>query len=255
MLQSLALGLYRNPLAQAAMRSPVGERIFERAYFFYKGAYEAREARHLREFVDANGWIVDVGANIGFFSILFAGWVERGKVVALEPETENFHRLERIVGARGLRDRVQTRQVAAGDVKGDGHLIINPESHADHRLGDQGMPIALDTLDGIWEGLNRPDIQLIKIDVQGSECGVLNGAKALIDTCEPALYVEIDTAGGHANAHARGLLDLLGSLGYRPHSWRQRWLPRTIEQAFSEAKKRPGGYCDYLFLKSCERAT
>lgn len=251
MLQSLALFLYRNPLTQAVMRSRLGERIFETAYFRYKAGYEAREARYLREFVGVDGWIVDVGANIGFFSTLFAGWVAGGKVLALEPETNNFQRLERVIAARGLGDRVEARQIAASDTKGTGYLVINPDSHADHRLGDHGLPTALDTIDSLWEGLGRPRVSLIKIDVQGGESAVLNGARMVVETCKPALYVEIDTTnGGAGDIHARELLKLLDRFGYRPHSWTGGWKPKTADQALAEAKRSPGGYGDYLFLMS-----
>jgi FkbM family methyltransferase len=249
MLQSLALLLYRNPLTQAVMRSRLGERIFEMAYFRYKGGYEAREARYLHEFVGAGGWIVDIGANIGFFTTLFAGWVAGGKVLALEPETNNFRRLERVIAARGLGDRVEARQIAASDTKGTGYLIINPDSHADHRLGDHGLPTALETVDSLWDGLGRPSVSLIKIDVQGGERAVLKGARMVVETCKPALYVEIDTMnGGAGDIHARELLELLDLLGYQPHNWQGGWIPKTAEQILAEAKRRPGGYGDYLFL-------
>jgi FkbM family methyltransferase len=249
MLQRLALFLYRNPLTQAIMRSRFGEWIFETAYFRYKRGYEAREAQYLSDFVSANGWIIDIGANIGFFSLLFAGWLKDGKVLALEPETSNFRRLERIIAARGLRHRVEARQVAASDTKGTGYLVISPDSHADHGLGDHGVPIALDTIDGIWDGLGRPNVSLIKIDVQGGECAVLNGARLVVEKCRPALYVEIDAVNrGAGDVHARELLALLDRLGYRPHSWQGEWLPKTAEQVLAEAKRRAGGYGDYLFL-------
>jgi len=251
MLQSLALSLYRNPLAQAFIRSPLGERVFQEAYFFYKRALEAREARHLREFTCGDSWIVDIGANIGFFCVMSAGWLDRGKVLAIEPEPDNFRRLEKVIAARGLDARVEARQVAVGESKGTGRLVVSKESHADHRLGDDGTPVALQTLDGIWQELGEPDVRLIKIDVQGGECGVLVGSKAVLETCKPALYVEVDATG--EGGHARALLSLLEAIGYRPNGWCGKWAAITWEEALAEAERSPARYIDCLFLPEIKR--
>jgi FkbM family methyltransferase len=246
MLQSLALGLYSNPLAQAFIRSPLGERVFQEAYFFYKRALEAREARHLREFACGDSWIVDIGANIGFFCVMSAGWLRRGKVLAIEPEPNNFRRLQKVIAARGLDAQVEARQVAVGESKGTGHLVVSKESHADHRLGDGGIPVALETLDGIWQELGRPDIRLIKIDVQGGECEVLVGSQAVLETCKPAFYVEVDATGD--KGHARALLSLLEAISYRPNAWCGKWVAITWDEALAEAERSPARYTDCLFL-------
>src|SRR5271166_1927762 len=95
MLQSLALGLHRNPLAQAFIRVAARRARFSRGVFFYKRALEeARKARHLREFTCGDSWIADIGANIGFFCVMSAGWLHRGQVLAIEPEPDNFRRLQ-----------------------------------------------------------------------------------------------------------------------------------------------------------------
>lgn len=107
MLQQFVLRFYRNPLIRAMTRSRLGAALFDRAYFLYKPAYEARDVGRLQSTVDPDAWIIDVGANIGFFTIVFACWLRQGKVLALEPEADNFRRLTSNVAARGLSPRVE----------------------------------------------------------------------------------------------------------------------------------------------------
>lgn len=250
MLQMLALRLYRSRVAKAFIRSRIGDQVFPKLYFLYKHAYEARAVARLRSYINRDSWIVDVGANIGFFTVTFAGWLERGKVLALEPEPENFRRLQAIIAAGALDGRVEARQVAVAECKGLGHLMLSQESHADHRLGDTGLPVPLDTLDSIWSELGRPDIRLIKIDVQGAECRVLSGAEALLNACRPALYIEVDTDPGRVESgHPSALLAALDALGYQPHAWRGGWTPLPLERALADARRGASRYADFLFIR------
>jgi FkbM family methyltransferase len=250
MLQMLALRLYRSRVAKAFIRSRIGDHIFPKLYFLYKHVYEARAVARLRPYINRDSWIVDVGANIGFFTVTFAGWLERGKVLALEPEPENFRRLQTIIAAGALDRRVEARQVAVAECQGLGHLILSQESHADHRLGETGLPVPLDTLDSIWSELGRPDIRLIKIDVQGAECRVLLGAEALLNACRPALYIEIDTDPGRVECgHPSALLAALDALGYQPHAWHGGWTPLALERALADARRGASRYADFLFIR------
>ena len=248
-LQLLALRLYGSALARTFIRSPFGESVFLKAYFLYKWLYEARQIQQLRPFTKNNSWIVDVGANIGFFTVIFARWLDSGKVLALEPEPDNFRRLQGVIAGKALGGRVEARQVAAAERKGTGHLVVSQESHADHRLGDEGMPIKLDTLDSIWTEFGCPDVRLIKIDVQGVEYEVLLGAVELLKTCRPALYIEIDATPARTPVdRTQSLLRMMETQGYQPNIWRGRWNPLTIGQVVPEAEKNATGYADFLFL-------
>ena len=230
------------------MRSDIGECIFQRAYFLYK-RYEARGVARLRPYVDDNAWIFDVGANIGFLTMVFARWLDAGKVLALEPEPKNFARLQQNIWARSLAERVDARQLAAAEHKGIGHLVVSEQSPADHRLGDKGLSVPIETLDDIWHELGRPQVCLVKIDVQGAEARVLAGAHRLLSACRPALYIEIDADPSHVpSGHAQSLLAALDALGYRPHTWRNGWIPLTAADALAEAVHAPSNYKDFLFL-------
>src|SRR5260370_40368150 len=72
-------------------RFPGFNRVFLALYPIYKKYFEAGPIDRLREFVPAGTLVIDVGANVGFFSLRFARWVgDGGKVIAIEPEDKNY---------------------------------------------------------------------------------------------------------------------------------------------------------------------
>src|ERR1044072_2917763 len=93
-LQSCCLGLYRVSKGSGLLSTGWGSSLFEWAYHAYKRYLEARETRVLGGFVEPGSVVIDVGANIGFFTRFFAERVsEGGKVIAIEPEESNYQRL------------------------------------------------------------------------------------------------------------------------------------------------------------------
>ena len=177
MLQTGLIGLYRLVKATGGLDTAPGRRIFEASYLFYKDRFEAGPIRMLRPYVRPKTIVIDIGANIGYFTRRFATWVSQGgRVVAVEPESLNFARLQHAVATAGLRDVVETVQAAVAERAGEGFLEINPGHPGDHRLGTTGLPVAMTTVDDLLASRDWPEVSLIKIDVQGAEARVLAGA-------------------------------------------------------------------------------
>src|SRR6266536_5255049 len=110
------------------LNTRVGDALFSRAYFAYK-RFEDPHAALIRAHPELfrGGHVIDVGANIGYTTVLFARVIGEGfKVFALEPEQENFARLERNLKRYHVGDRVVARRVAAGATSGSIGLRINP---------------------------------------------------------------------------------------------------------------------------------
>jgi FkbM family methyltransferase len=98
--------------------------------------------------VKPGSFVIDVGANIGYFTLHFASWVRNGgKVLAIEPEAVNYARLERAVTRAGFASAVEIVRVAAADAVGDGLLEINTAHPGDHKLGTRGIPVAVTTIE------------------------------------------------------------------------------------------------------------
>jgi hypothetical protein len=135
-LQKLALHLYRSSAAQALIRSGIGEKVFHRAYFLASGPMRRpRWSGCTPSSMPIRG--SSTPARISASSPSAAGCApERSWPSSLSRSRQ----LTVVVAARGLGERVDARQIALAERSGSGHLMLSAESHADHRLGEGGLP-------------------------------------------------------------------------------------------------------------------
>jgi FkbM family methyltransferase len=241
-------------VARLVHRFPLLNRVFLAFYAIYKEHFEAGPIDRLQEFVPSGSLVIDVGANVGFFSLRFAKWVgDCGKVIAIEPEDGNYKNLVAALERKGLSNRVQALKAVATAAPGKALLEINPLHPADHKLSRDGtgVPVTAVTLDDLVRdsGYLRP--ALVKIDVQGAEMLVLKGAGHILAGAGPALFVELHEVGlNRFGTSVSAILDHLGQCGYEPY-----WLTRTLAHdkttpAEIHARVARIGYVDVLFLKA-----
>jgi FkbM family methyltransferase len=155
--------------------------VYRPLYFTWKALTERRERAFLRGVIRPGMTVLDVGANIGFYTGYFSKLVgESGRVVAFEPEPVNFARLKGIVGHRA---NVSLFEGAVGDRWGSISLFVSEDLNVDHQTYDNGggrrkISVPVTSLDDYVEAGRQVDF--IKIDVQGFEYQVLQGAKRVI---------------------------------------------------------------------------
>lgn len=146
--------------------------------------YEPVETTLLKEQLKAGQTFVDVGANIGYYTLLAARIVgPQGRVYAFEPDAANFKLLEKNTAANG-HGNVTAVNKALSNKTGTARLYLNPVNRGDHRIYDSndGRPsvgIETVTLDRFFEKLDK-QVHFIKMDVQGAEAAALGGMKGLI---------------------------------------------------------------------------
>jgi FkbM family methyltransferase len=251
-LQAALLKLYATVHPTGILDTRWFRNMFERSYFLYKGHYEAPNLEPLRRYIFPDTSIIDVGANIGFFSIQFAQWITGdSRVIALEPEMTNFARLQNVVQRYSLSARVETINAAVADIAGHARLVINPLHPGDHKLGDEGVPVAVTTIDNLLKERCWPRISLIKVDVQGAESLVLAGSVETISRFRPVLLIEVDnTSLNQYGSSAGALIEWCIAHGYKLHTISRKSVshPLTIEMALNTVHA--GGYADILFLPS-----
>lgn len=242
------LRLYEWASRRGVFDRPLARRSFESAYLAYK-RIEAGPVAALRQFVPAGATVIDVGANIGFFTTRFARWVgPQGRVIAIEPERQNFLSLRRRIARARLESVVECVEAAAADRVGEARLALNPFHPGDHRIAETGERVRTVTIDGLMADTDS-GVSLIKIDVQGAEDIVLSGARATLAADRPALFIEVDdVALREFGSSARELVDSIIKLGYSAHTLSRRGIgapqgPEALVKASAG-----GGYSDVLFV-------
>lgn len=133
--------------------------------------------------------VVDIGANIGYYCLLFCkGIGENGKVVAIEPSPENLRELRLNVERNKLTDKVDIIASAVGDRTDIVGLRTGLNSGV---TSNDAAPyrVPLDTLDNIIKG----PVDLVKMDIEGYEVLALKAASKLLSQC-PILFIEIHPA-------------------------------------------------------------
>jgi FkbM family methyltransferase len=176
----------------------------------------------LRGFVPAGGTAIDIGANLGEWTVPLARAVgPEGRLLAIEPAPRAAAALEKTLAANALRQAAVLR-CALGEADGSAELamplVISARADTGTArvgpaaAGHETLEVALSRLDALV-ALHRLDrIDFIKIDVEGHERRVLDGASESLARFRPVLVVET----GHEGAGERALIrNRLEGLGYR----------------------------------------
>jgi FkbM family methyltransferase len=125
------------------------------------------------------GTVLDCGANVGLFSVWAALERPETRVIALEPFPETFASLQRNVGENGLSSRVQCVRIGLAATAGTRQMETEADSPVRRMLYDQESPhggtltIECATLEGCLDSFGLERLDLLKMDIEGSEWDVL----------------------------------------------------------------------------------
>jgi FkbM family methyltransferase len=131
------------------------------------------------------GLLVDVGANYGYFTCLWAGISQSNRVVAFEASPRNLGALQRNVEKNGLQSQITVVPKAAGKAPGRMSFSLGP----DHETGWGGLSIEkrpdaveveVTTLDAYCSQSGISAIAVLKIDTEGADTWVLQGCEQLL---------------------------------------------------------------------------
>lgn len=141
------------------------------------GIYESYETRLIAQYVKPGMQVLDIGANVGYYTALLAKQVgEEGHVTAFEPEPGNYNVLCRTVRANDFQN-VQTVQGAVSAAAGESFLFLSEHNQGDHRLyatrGRGSISVPIVSIDTCLPADTIVDF--VKMDIQGSEGLALQG--------------------------------------------------------------------------------
>ncbi len=184
------------------------------------GMQEAEQSQCLTKFLQPGQVFFDVGANVGFYSLLGAKRVQdSGRVVAFEPFPRNLAFLYRHIELNKVRnvtilpfacaDQFAIEMFLTGENHALGHLDTATASETKGPVDPAAMLVATISLDEAAEKLDlRPDV--IKIDVEGAELRVLRGAAVILARMRPVLLLSV-----HSDELRRACLSYLSEMAYR----------------------------------------
>ena len=156
--------------------------------------------------------VVDVGANIGLYSIACSHKVgNSGKIIAIEPEKENFSLLVQNLRLNGVTNVLPINEAISNFI-GTTDLFLSETNLGGHsiifRRGSKKRTVNCETLDKLCRRLGIRRVHLIKVDVEGAELAVLEGAQKMLEENKLRLIVVAEHFKDQITQVSRFLSDL-----------------------------------------------
>ncbi len=186
---------------------------------YWLGTYEPDLQTAIQELVHPGQVAYDVGANVGYVTLLLARRVgPSGKVVAFEPFPENVGRLKQNLSANANLAPMEVVAAAVVDTTGTVTFLVGPSDDTGHVAEPSegamrpGKTLTVEgiALDGLVFEQGYPQPQVIKLDIEGGEVTALRGMRRLLTEVRPLLLLET-----HSQACAEGVWEILTQVGYR----------------------------------------
>lgn len=183
----------------------------------YAGLHEFNEMGFLLHFITESDVFIDVGANAGSYTLLAAG-VKKAHCVSFEPSPSAFHVLEKNIQLNQLETLVKTVNAAVGNEDKILNFSLNQDT-TNHVVNEgeelETIPVKVVKLDNL---VPEEQPTLLKIDVEGFETAVIQGASKIIANKKlKAIIIELIGSGQHYGFDEEKIHQQLLSSGFLPY--------------------------------------
>jgi len=206
---------------------------------YWLGTYEPVLQQCIIDFVEPGWTVFDVGANIGYISLILQKAVgDRGRVIAFEALPENIGRFKRNIELNRKTESIFLLNKAVIDREGKVDFLVGPSGATGKAAGSAGRDItAKDTL--TIEGVSLDDYiqafpqntpRLIKMDIEGGEILALKGMRTILATIRPLVFIEV---------HGRDAAEVVWQV-FQDYAYRLNWMEKgypPVESSKAIGKK------------------
>lgn len=199
------------------------------AAIYWTGFHEFREFLFLHRYLKPEMIFVDVGANLGEYTLFAAKRLPRGKVLAFEPLSSIRSVLEENIRLNGftnievypvgLSSHAEMMTIHEFDDVHEGLATFYPGE----RSGRASVAVELKTLDEVVSSSRLQRVDFIKIDIEGGELKALQGCRQVIGRFRPVFMIEVNDETYRAAGYtADDVLEFFATVHYTPYQIKKR---------------------------------
>lgn len=183
----------------------------------YCGLYDYDEMNFLLRYLRESDSFLDIGANIGVYTLLAAARIRDGIIYSFEALPKNFYRLQENLKLNRLE---QVKACAIAISNQVGQIYLEPMGgdslpFITETMSNSSIAIPSSTLDVLLQKQSLDQLTLAKIDIEGAEILALQGAVSLLQKKKPDVWIiEINDTVDHFGHHPQDVVDFLKQYGY-----------------------------------------
>lgn len=164
---------------------------YSAASVLYCGLYDYNEMNFLLRYLRPSDSFLDIGANIGVYTILAASKIKQGSIHSFEVLPKNYQRLLENIELNHF-SQIKPYQIAISDRPGKVSLnLVDGDSMAfiSENSAEKSFSVEANTIDNLLATENTDSLTLAKIDIEGAELLALKGASKLLKSKRPKVWI------------------------------------------------------------------
>jgi len=191
---------------------------------FWYGYYEKELGDLIKTSLKPGDVFLDMGANIGYFSLLAATKEPTSKVFSFEPVINLFQKLEENISINHVKN-ITAFNIAVGEREEEKEIFISGSDnsgmssfHQPENYSGKKEKVKVVTIDGWFKTAGVSKVDLVKLDIEGSELAALRGMAGVLQNFKPLIIAEINPETlGTFDLDPSAIFDYLNKLDYKAY--------------------------------------